>query len=374
MNKNVILQDNSKIELRLLKTGDLDKLMQFYRSLPFEDRKYLKVDVTDKAVVEKRVKTVQEKKALRMLAWHGKNIVAEGMLFLSDDDWFRDQGEIRILVARNFQRKRLGTILMKELYLLALENQVEKMVAKLMMPQIGLKFILEKFGFKEEHVIPHFALDQEQIKQDLLIMVCDIRDFWKESTATLKDGTEIRLRLLAIGESDLDKLMEFYHHLPAEDRKYLKVDVTRRDVVAKRLKSVQEKKAVRVVALLRDSIIAEGELFLSDDDWFRDQGEIRVIVARDFQRKGLGIIMFRELYHLALQHQVEKVVAKIMLPQKSARAILKKFHFKEEHVIPHFALDQAQKKQDLLIMVCEMKDFWKELEIVYDGSDWQRCR
>ena len=189
---------------------------------------------------------------------------------------------------------------------------------------------------------------------------------------TIKDNSKIEVKLLKI--EDLKKLMEFYRSLPFEDRKYLKVDVTDEAVVEKRLKTILEKKAVRVVALHQQKIVAEGELFLSDDDWFRDQGEIRLIVARNFQRKGLGVVMFRELYYLALQHKVEKVVAKIMIPQKAAKAILVRFGFKEEQVIPRFALDQDHQKQDLLIMSCDMKDFWKELESGYDGSDWQRCR
>jgi predicted GNAT family N-acyltransferase len=210
--------------------------------------------------------------------------------------------------------------------------------------------------------------------QDMLIMTCDMKDFSKVVTESLKDGTKITLRLLTVNEDDLNKLLKFYQALPFSDRKYLKVDVTKKDVVEKRLHSIVERLAVRVIALHEENIVAEGELFLVGDDWHRDEGEIRVIVARDFQRKGLGMILMRELYSQALNHKLEHLVAKMMTPQTGFQNILQKFGFKEGHVLPKYALDQDKHKQDMLIMTCDMKDFWRELEGVYKQSDWQRCR
>jgi len=368
------LKDGTKVTLRLLKTDDLEKLMKFYQALPFEDRKHLKVDVTKKDVVEKRLNAILEKNAVRVIALHESNIVAEGELFLTVDDWHRDQGELRVIIAREFQRKGLGTLIMWQLYYQVLEHKIEHLVAKMMIPQTGFQNILKKFGFKEGQILPQYAKDQDNRIQDMLIMTCDMKDFSKIVTEPLKDGTKITLRLLTVNEDDLNKLMKFYQDLPFSDRKYLKVDVTKKDVVQNRLHSIVDRRAVRVIALDNDDIVSEGELFLVGDDWHRDEGEIRVIVARDFQRKGLGMIMMRELYSQALNHKLEHLVAKMMTPQTGFQNILKKFGFKEGHVLPKYALDQDKQKQDMLIMTCEMKDFWRELEGAYKQSDWQRCR
>ena len=368
------LANGTNVTIRLLGMDDLDKLMQFYQALPFEDRKYLKVDVTNQDIVRKRLNAILDKMAIRVIALHGEHVAAEGELFLTDDDWHRDQGEIRVIVGRDFQRKGLGTIIMKELYAQALNRKVDSLVAKMMTPQTGFQYILKKFGFKEEQILHRYAMDQDKHRQDMLIMTCEMKDFWSELTERLKDGTQVGLRLLTVNEDDLERLMKFYQGLPFEDRKYLKVDVTKKDVVRKRLQSLSEKRAVRVIALYDDDIAAEGELFLRDDDWFRDEGEIRVIVGRNFQRKGLGTIMMRELYTQALKHKLDHLVGKMMTPQTGFQHILKKFGFKEEHILPKYATDQDQKKQDMLIMTCNMQDFWRELEGAYKGSDWQRCR
>lgn len=188
----------------------------------------------------------------------------------------------------------------------------------------------------------------------------------------LKDGTKVIIRELTM--DDLDSLMKFYRTLPEEDRRYLRVDVTNMKVVEQRIKSAKSENIFRVIAFIDGEVVADGALELSTEGWRRHLGELRVIVARHYQHKGLGMIMMRELYFLAASHNVEKVVAKMMRPQLAARAICRKLGFREEHLIPDYVKDQAGQTQDLLIMTCDMKSFWKELEHLYSDSDWQRCR
>jgi L-amino acid N-acyltransferase YncA len=188
----------------------------------------------------------------------------------------------------------------------------------------------------------------------------------------LKDGTEVAVRKLTL--KDLDLLMKFYNELPLNDRKYFRVDVTKRDVVAERIKQTRLGNFFRLVALQDDKIIADGNLELSAEQWRKGQGELRVIVAKNFQHKGLGTIMLRELYDLAAHNNVKNVIVRIMRPQKAARAICHKLGLLEETVIPDYVRDISGKKQDMIIMKGDMKDFWKELEHFYQDSDWRHHR
>lgn len=193
-----------------------------------------------------------------------------------------------------------------------------------------------------------------------------------EKIETLKDGTKVAIRNLSL--NDLDKIMKFYRSLPLEDRKYLRVDVTNKNIVEQRIKAVELGNLFRVIALHGDDIIADGALELTTEEWRKHQGEIRVIVSKQFQRKGLGMIMMRELYSLAVEKKVEKVVAKMMRPQIAARTICRKLGFREELLIPDYVRDQTGTTQDLVVMTCDIKDFWRELDHFYRDSDWQRCR
>jgi RimJ/RimL family protein N-acetyltransferase len=189
---------------------------------------------------------------------------------------------------------------------------------------------------------------------------------------TLKDGTGIIIRTLTY--NDLNKLLEFYRSLPYEDRKYLRINVTDKSAVEKRIRDVEKGSAVRIIALHNNTIIAIGALELGSDDWHKSLGELRVAVSKDFQRKGLGLMMLRELYCIAVDHKVEKIVVKMLRPQIAARKICKKLGFREELFLPAYVKDQDKKDQDLLIMTCNIDELWKEFEIIYKESDWQRCR
>lgn len=194
----------------------------------------------------------------------------------------------------------------------------------------------------------------------------------RKKRETLKDGTGVLVRDLH--REDLDKLMKFYRALPPEDRLYLKVDVTKRKIVEQRLKLMEEGTIFRIIALHKDEIIGDGMFEISKEEWRKHQGELRVIVAKPFQRRGLGMVMMRELHSLAMKKDIDKIVVKMMKPQKGAINICKKLGFHKETVIPHYVWDQAGEPQDLIIMTCRPKDLWRELEHSYSDSDWRRCR
>lgn len=194
----------------------------------------------------------------------------------------------------------------------------------------------------------------------------------RKKIETLKDGTHVIIRNLHF--DDLDKLMKFYRSLPSDDRVYLKVDVTKRNVVKQRMKLMDEGTVFRIIALQEDEIVGDGMLEISKEEWRKHQGELRVIVARDFQRKGLGMIMMRELHSSAIHKGVDKIVVKMMKPQIGAQKICKKLGCHQESVIKNYVWDQAGEPQDLVIMTCDVKDMWKELEHFYSESDWRRCR
>lgn len=193
-----------------------------------------------------------------------------------------------------------------------------------------------------------------------------------ERTEKLKNGIKVSIRKLT--PEDLDKLMAFYRALPVKDRKYLRVDVTDKDVVAKRIGLIKKGRIIRIIALYKNKIVADGALEFFEDEWEKHHGELRVIVAKDCQRKGLGTLMMRELYFSAVQKKVETLVVKMMRPQTAARSICRRLGFHESVLIPDYLRDMSGASQDMVVMTCDMQEFWKELEESNMDSDWQKRR
>jgi L-amino acid N-acyltransferase YncA len=193
-----------------------------------------------------------------------------------------------------------------------------------------------------------------------------------EAQARLKDGTGIVIRPMT--EDDVDKSWAFFRKLPQEDRAYLRVDVTKRDVVEKRIRDMRNGDVKRLVALAGDEIVADGALELAGTGWKEHVAELRLIVAKAYQRKGVGMLLARELYTLASAEKVEDVVVEMMAPQVAARRIFLKLGFKEEALFPSFVKDITGRKQDLIVMRSALGALWHELEEQMDLSDWQRTR
>ena len=188
----------------------------------------------------------------------------------------------------------------------------------------------------------------------------------------LKDGTEILLRQLK--KKDRNRLTVFFKSLPKEDRIYLRVDVTDKETIKKIIKSSKLGESIRIIALDKDNIVADGLLELEKRKWKKHFGEIRLLISKAYRRKGLGMLLARELYLLAISEKVEEIIVKMMKPQVAAINIFKRMGFKQEAVLPDYVKDLEGTTRDLIIMRCNVNEMWKELEEYLEDSDWQRTR
>jgi L-amino acid N-acyltransferase YncA len=188
----------------------------------------------------------------------------------------------------------------------------------------------------------------------------------------LKDGTQVLIRKMTA--DDLDGSVAFFGALPEEDRAYLRRDVTKREVVERRIAEIDSGTTLRVVAEVDGEIAADGALELTGEDWKKHVGEIRLIVARPFRRQGLGALVARELYELAAASRVEEIIVKMMRPQEAARSIFKRLGFEAETVLPEYVKDLGGSKQDMIIMRCDLEALWQKMEDFLATGDWQRTR
>ena len=193
-----------------------------------------------------------------------------------------------------------------------------------------------------------------------------------EKRVTLKDGREVTVRTMR--PDDVERSYEFFCALPDEDRKYLRLDVTRRTLVERRTKELDPNRIERLVVVHDDEIVADGALEFEGHGWGDNVAEIRLMVARDWQRFGLGTLLARELFHLASQYRVDRIIARLMRPQEGAHRIMKRLGFSEEFLIPEHVRDQDGAWQDLIIMRCPLEDLWREMESELDSMDWRRHR
>jgi L-amino acid N-acyltransferase YncA len=194
----------------------------------------------------------------------------------------------------------------------------------------------------------------------------------EEKRVQLKDGTEALIRPMK--ESDFEASFAFFQALPNEDRAFLRVDVTKRRLVKKRIKDIETGKVKRIVAEVDGKIVADGALELAGHGWKQHVGELRLIVARDHQRKGLGMFMARELYQIASAERLEEIVVRMMRPQDAAHSIMRRLGFRDQTLLPEYVRDRDGKLQDLILMRCHLEQLWNELEDYFAEFDFPRKR
>jgi L-amino acid N-acyltransferase YncA len=176
------------------------------------------------------------------------------------------------------------------------------------------------------------------------------------SIVKLKDLSEVLIRPMV--EDDLQRSHAFFRALPPEDRACLRRDVTKLEVVRERMHEMEVGTVRRLVALAGDEIIADGALELSRSGWERHVGELRIIVARPYQRKGLGLLMASALYDLASSEDLEELIVKMIDTQAAARSIFSKLGFREEAVLSNF-VNVGGGRRNLVLMRCELENLWR---------------
>jgi hypothetical protein len=74
------LKDGTAVTLRPPTMDDLEPLRQFFLALPPDDRRYFRVDVAKKEVVEHRIRQAESGEAHRLMALVGDQVVGVGGL------------------------------------------------------------------------------------------------------------------------------------------------------------------------------------------------------------------------------------------------------------------------------------------------------
>lgn len=186
-------------------------------------------------------------------------------------------------------------------------------------------------------------------------------------TARLKDGTEIILRPMQ--DDDLDASHRFFLGLPEEDRAYLRYDVTDREILRLRMEPSDAEERWRIVALDDEKIIGDALLIRPQHGWMMHTGELRCIIAHEYQGKGLGRMMLAELLQEATRRGVEKLIGSITAEQVSARKITERLGFREELVRPAHQRSLDGELQDVILMTVSLREAWSRMEDLMQGMD-----
>lgn len=169
------------------------------------------------------------------------------------------------------------------------------------------------------------------------------------------DSSVFTLRAMTL--DDGPRLQEFARKLPAHDLLFLRRDLTKQEGIDKWLDAIARGVVYSILSEDAEGVTGYSSINLTDLDWSRHVADLRVSTAARARGVGLGRLLTREAFNMALALDVEKVVARMTPDQEGARALFQELGFQPEALLKDEVRDRNGEYHDLLIMACNVETF-----------------
>jgi RimJ/RimL family protein N-acetyltransferase len=160
--------------MRLMSPADTHRIVTFARSLPEDDLLYLRRDITKLNVVAQWAQDIKEGRTSTVLAEVGTEVVGYASLHHNEVTWQRHLGEVRMQVGPHYRSQGLGRALAAEIFAIARDLGLRKLVAQMTPDQKGAIATVERLGFRREALLHDFVIDRTGRTRDLIMMSFDV--------------------------------------------------------------------------------------------------------------------------------------------------------------------------------------------------------
>ncbi|MDA1348369.1 MAG: GNAT family N-acetyltransferase [Chloroflexi bacterium] len=164
-------------------------------------------------------------------------------------------------------------------------------------------------------------------------------------------GNERTYEIRPLERSDKASLHRFFTRIPEEDRFYLKENVTAPEVVHDWIEAIDPSRVVSLVALDRDTIVADATLHRSRAPARRHVGELRVVVDPEHRGAGLGSKLIQELIDLGRRLELDRLFFELVdRREQDAISAAIGLGFEEVAVLRGRVKDSYGSLQDLAVL------------------------
>lgn len=170
----VTLTNGRDVELRLMGPADRDSVLRFARGLPEQDLLFLRVDLTEPAVVDEWIRNLETGHSTSIVAYEGAELAGYASVHRDPAPWTRRVGEIRVNVGPAYRGQGLGRNLTAQIFDLARGLGLKKLMATMTTDQAGAQAAFRHLGFLPEALLADYAEDRSGRCHDLVIMSHDV--------------------------------------------------------------------------------------------------------------------------------------------------------------------------------------------------------
>jgi len=162
----------------------------------------------------------------------------------------------------------------------------------------------------------------------------------------LKNGRAVQVREFQM--EDKEKLIEMYESLSDEAVRWGMPPYNRERLERGWLSNLQNITAI--VAFYNDKIVGHAQIFKFPHPRRRGTCDLLIYLHQDFHNVGLGTKMLTKLLELAEKEKLHRIELSVIVDNKQAINLYKKFGFKVEGVKKDAYLGEDEKYHDELVM------------------------
>jgi GNAT superfamily N-acetyltransferase len=162
------------------------------------------------------------------------------------------------------------------------------------------------------------------------------------------EAGEIEFRLMA--PSDEAAVLDFAQSLPAHDLLFLPRNISEPKVLAAWIREIERGAITSLLAVMAGRVVGCGTLVCDPLSWSPHVGEIRMVVAADVRRHGVGRALSQETFALALRAGLEKLMVQMTVDQVGAIAIFEGLGFKAEALLHDHVRDRNGNTHDIVVL------------------------
>lgn len=174
---------------------------------------------------------------------------------------------------------------------------------------------------------------------------------------TLRDGSVVTLRPME--PADAEGLLEMFRDVPAEDRWFLKEDVTSEKVVREWVEHLDYNRALPLLAIADGKIVADGVLVRRRGVARQHLAEVRIVVRPAWRNRGLGSTILKELCDIAAEADIEKVMSELVEDEKDAIDAMERLGFVRSAVIPDLLRDMHGRPRNVIVLTLPLGKYWQ---------------
>lgn len=170
---------------------------------------------------------------------------------------------------------------------------------------------------------------------------------------TLPDGGRVLLRLLT--PDDRQALINLFAPVTADDLRYMRHKVHDAQVVEEWVDNLDYEKVLPLVATIGDRIVGNATLHFHEGP-ARHLGEVRIFLAKEIRRRGVGSRMIRALVELARRRSLYLLEAQVISDQTNVIKAFQKLGFELKCVLDDYFILPDGELRDVAHLIMRLRD------------------